>query len=648
MPPAVKRGEPLVRRCELNPILKPKAIHSWEAQATFNGCPVEIDGKICLVYRAISLPHYKRAADATLTVSNIGVTAPSRDGVEFHDRRILIAPEEPWEAFGCEDPRVTKLDGRYYILYTAVSTYPPRAEGIRVGLAISDDLKTIREKHLVTPFNAKAMALFPERIGGKIWAVLSVHTDMPPTHICVASFDSVEEIIDESYWRKFHEVLETCSLPLRRSPLDHFEVGAPPIKTKYGWLLLYSYIKGYFTPKRLFTVEAALLDLENPRKLIARTKWPLLVPEEYYERVGLVPDVVFPSGAIIRGRRIYLYYGAADTYCCLAFINLPSLLKRMLRKELPPKFIRAPENPIIVPRGDHPWEVKATFNPGVVYLDGKFHIVYRAMSFDNTSVLGYAVSRDGVHIDYRSPEPIYVPREPFEQKVQPGANSGCEDPRLTVVGDRIYMCYTAFDGVNPPRVALTWIKVEDFLQGRWSWAKPVLISAPHMDDKDAFIFPEKVEGKYFIIHRHGTDIDSALVDSLDFDGKTWLDEYRWIYPRRGWWDSVKVGAAAPPIKTDEGWIMLYHGVSEDGVYRVGAVLLDPENPTRVIARTDEPIFEPEEDYEKVGIVNNVVFPCGAILLGGKIYMFYGGADHVVGVATIEVGRLLRYLKSCRL
>ena len=173
----------LVRRYKRNPILKPKMIHSWEAQATFNGCPVDVDGKICLVYRALSLPHYRSIGETTLTVSNIGITAPSRNGIDFHDRRILIVPEEPWERFGCEDPRVTRLNGKYFIFYTALSTYPPSAEGIRVGLAISDDFKTIREKHLVTPFNAKAMALFPEKIDGKIWVVLSVHTDIPHQYL---------------------------------------------------------------------------------------------------------------------------------------------------------------------------------------------------------------------------------------------------------------------------------------------------------------------------------------------------------------------------------------------------------------------------------------------------------------------------------
>jgi predicted GH43/DUF377 family glycosyl hydrolase len=150
-----------------------------------------------------------------------------------------------------------------------------------------------------------------------------------------------------------------------------------------------------------------------------------------------------------------------------------------------------------------------------------------------------------------------------------------------------------------------------------------------------------VEGKYFIIHRSGEDIDSALVDSLDFDGKTWIEEYRWVSPRKGWWDSKKIGAAAPPIKTKNGWILLYHGISDDNVYRVGALLLDLENPTKIIGRTPEPIFEPEMPYEKQGDVPNVVFPCGAVEIKDNIFMYYGGADKVVGVATIKTKELLK-------
>ena len=637
----------IIQRSKDNPILKPNRGQSWEAEAVFNGCPAKAGNKIYLLYRALSQPHYHTSAQTRMMVSDIGI-AESNDGVHFENRRRFIVPELEWERFGCEDPRVTKLDNKYYIFYTALSQYPFRAEGIKVGLAISKNLKTIEEKHLVTPFNAKGMALFQEKIQGKIWAILTFHTDRPPAKICLASFDKEEDIWSETYWQKWYKSFEKYSLPLQRKPEDQIEVGTPPIKTKYSWLIIYSYIRNYFSNNRSFTIEAALLDLHNPLKVIARTEAPILTPEESYEKIGLVPNVVFPSGTLTKDDWLYLYYGAADTTCSLVFIELSSLLEQMLEKEKRTvKIIRAKENPIIIPNKKHSWESKATFNPAALYLQDKVRLVYRAMSEDNTSVFGYATSQDGIHIDYRSSMPIYTPRESFEQKLQAGGNSGSEDPRLTRIGNKIYMCYTAFDGKNPPRVALTWITIKDFLAEQWNWAKPVLISPPDMDDKDAFVFPEKINGKYMIVHRGGDDIDLAFSSSLNFKGDAWIEEYRWIGPRKWWWDSKKVGAAAPPIKTLDGWVMLYHGVSEDGIYRVGAVLLDLKNPAKIIGRTDNPIFEPETSYEKEGQIQNVVFPCGNVLLGEKLFVYYGGADQVVGVATAEMAKLLRVLKLCK-
>jgi predicted GH43/DUF377 family glycosyl hydrolase len=645
----------IIERYEKNPILTPNKNQSWEAVAVFNGCPVRKGNKIFLVYRAISQPHYHTLAQTKLMVSDIGI-AESEDGINFYNRRRFIVPEYEWERFGCEDPRVTKFNNKYYIFYTALSAYPFRAEGIKVGLAISKNLHKVEEKHLVTPFNAKGMALFPEKINGKIWAILTVNTDKPPAKICLASFDKEDDIWSESYWQKWYQNLEMTelsagekySLPLRRKPEDHIEVGAPPIKTKYGWLIIYSYIRNYFSQQQSFTVEAALLDLNNPQKIIARTDMPILIPQESYEKFGLVPDVIFPSGAVTRKNLLYLYYGAADTTCCLAFADLSSLISQMLQKEQRTiKLIRAKSNPIIVPDKKHNWESKATFNPAAIFLENKVRLIYRAMSEDNTSVFGYATSRDGIHIDYRGDKPIYIPKESFEQKLVPGGNSGVEDPRLTRIGNKIYMCYTAYDGKNSPRVALTHISVKDFLAEKWNWAKPALVSPPDIDDKDAFVFPEKVGGKYMIVHRSGDDIDFGFTSNLDFKDHNWIEEYRWIAPRKWWWDSKKVGVAAPPIKTPDGWVMLYHGVSEDDVYRVGALLLDLKKPVKVIGRTDNPIFEPETSYEKEGWVRNVVFPCGNVLIGKKLFVYYGGADTVVGVATIEISKLMRVLKLCK-
>ncbi|ADP77507.1 glycosidase PH1107-related protein [Methanothermus fervidus DSM 2088] len=589
--------------------------------------------KIYFLYRAMT-----RKNKNGVSISQIGI-AESYDGISFHKRRLLITPDTLWDCFGCEDPRVTKLNNKYYVFYTALSHYPPRPDGIRVGLAITKNFKKIDKKYLITHFNAKAMALFPEKINGKIWAILTVHTDLPPAKICLASFNNEKEIWSREYWYKWYQKFEDYSLPLQRSSDDHIEVGTPPLKTPYGWLLIYSYIKNYFSEKeRLFTVEAVLLDLKNPFKIISRTNFPILIPEEYYEKTGIVSDVIFPSGAFIKNNVIYLYYGAADTTCCLAFIDLPFLIKTMKHGKI--KMKRAAKRPIITPIIKHKWESKATFNPGAIYLNGEVHIIYRALSEDNTSVFGYAKSKDGINIDYRSSEPIYTPKEPFENKKFPDAASGCEDPRLTIIDDKIYMLYTAFDG-EIPRVAMTSIDVNDFLEQNWKWAKAKVISPLDIPDKNACIFPEKYAGKYIIVHRLDDSIHYSLCEDLNIVKE--LDDNKWISPRKSMWDCVKVGIAAPPIKTNNGWILFYHGVDKNKVYRVGALLLELDNPLKIIRRSMYPILEPEMWYERWGIVPNVVFPCGAVKINKDIYLYYGAADTVVGVAKIKINDLFWHL-----
>jgi len=629
----------MIKRYEKNPILSPDFKSSWEAYAVFNPCPVIFKGKIYLLYRALSLPHYHHLARMVLSVSDIGI-CESKDGINFKKRRKFIWPEYEWEKFGCEDPRIVEFEGNFYIFYTALSVYPFSSEGIKVGLAISKDLKSIKEKHLISPFNAKAMSLFPERIDGKIWAILTVNTDRPPVEICLWQGERIEDLWNEKKWIEWYKEHKNWALNLKRNDKDYIEVGSPPIKTPYGWLLFFSYIKDYFSPSRIFTVEAMLLDLKDPRKIISRTKFPLLFPLQHYERIGIVNNVVFPSGAILKGKKIYLYYGAADTVCALAFVDFEELIKKLTEKK---EFqVIKLEKPIISPT-ELPWESKATFNPGVIYLEGKFHILYRAMSQDNTSVFGYAQSDDGLHITYRSKEPVYIPREDFEKKIIPKGNSGCEDPRITYIKEdkKIYLLYTAFDGLNPPKVAFSSIKVDDFLSKNWNWEKPKVISFPNLDDKDACLFPEKINGKYWIVHRVGDDIDITCVDNLEF--KDYLGEIRWIWPRPGFWDSRKVGAGAPPIKTSYGWLLIYHGVDEKGVYRVGFVLADLKNPLKIISRSYEPFMEPDKDWEIKGLVDNVVFPCGMVMLKDKIFIYYGGADKVVGVALTSLKDVLTHL-----
>lgn len=640
-----------VKRHPENPILAPSK-NSWEAEAVFNGCPVRENGKIHLLYRAQS--SLQTLNGKNFELSTIG-HAESDNGIRFSRRRQLIKPEEDWEKFGCEDPRVTKFNDQYFIFYTALANFPPTAEGIRVGLALTPDLKKIEEKHQVTHFNSKAMALFPEKINGKIAAVLTVHTDQPPAKIALALFDKESQIWEKEFWDRWLFFLDRHVIPLHREPNDHFEVGAPPIKTPKGWLLVYSYIKNFFSPPPTFGIEVVLLDLENPLKIIGRTEAPLLLPEEEYELYGKVPKVIFPSGALVKGENLNIYYGAVDTTCCLARVGLNDLVEEMLaRKEVDVvlkkraqiKLERYGGNPIIQPDPKHAWESKATFNPGVIYKDGKAHILYRAMSEDNTSVIGYASTRDGLHLDERLPDPIYVPRENFEKKAVPLANSGCEDVRINEIDDRFYIFYTAYDGKHPWRIALSSIDVSSFLRKTWDWQKPILISPPGIEDKDCCLLPEKFKGKYVIFHRFEPCIWVDLVDGLEFGENKWVKGKILMQERTDSWDSRKIGLGSVPIKTREGWLFIYHGVSrKDGKYRLGAALLDLENPTRVKARLDYPIFEPETDYENLGLRPGTVFTCGALAIMDRLFVYYGAGDRVVGVASTEVSSLIEEVKN---
>ncbi|MEK7146932.1 MAG: hypothetical protein AAB772_01610, partial [Patescibacteria group bacterium] len=559
-----------VKRSPENPILLPNREHFWEAEAVFNGCPVASGKKIHFFYRAVASP--ENYDGSSIQISSIG-KAISSDGLHFKDRWQLIRPEYDWERYGCEDPRVTKFNGKYFIFYTALSKYPFSADGIKIGVAVTKDFRNI-EKYPVTSFNAKAMALFPVKVAGKIAAVLTVHTDQPPAKICLALFNKIEDIWSKKYWERWYASLDKHVISLQRSTNDHIEVGAPPVKTNKGWILIYSYIKDYFAGHAVFGIEAALLDLKNPLKIIGRTEKPFLTPDEGYEQHGRAHNMVFPSGALVKKDKLMIYYGAADTTCCVASVGLKSITRELISPSCTALVKRFSGNPILQPKSENWWETKAVFNPGAVYLNNRIHLLYRAISLDNTSVMGYASSSDGFHFNERLLQPVYVPREDFEKKLQSGGNSGCEDPRLTIIGKKIYMLYTAYDSVNPARVALSSILINDFLVKRWNWSKPILISPPGENDKDAAIFPKKIKGQYAILHRLGSSIWIDFVDTLNFDGKTkWLKGHILMNPRAGMFDSIKIGITAPPIETKIGWLLIYHGVSRaDGHYRIRAAL----------------------------------------------------------------------------
>ena len=308
-----------------NPILSPSA-SDWEARGAFNGTVIAGDDGFHMLYRAQSTEHH--IGEHTLEVSSIG-HAISFDRVHFLNKRQLIVPSESWDLFGCEDPRVTRIESTYYISYTALSAWPPHPRGVSVGLATTKDFFSLENKFHLTPFNSKAFTLFPEKIRGSYAALLTANCDIPPSTIGIALAQSIDDFSNHSFWKSWYASLSSHALPLLRSTHDHVEIGAQPLLTTYGWLLIYSYIRSYNTSHKFFGIEAVLLDHDSPQRIIKHTQEPILFPEETYKREGNVANIVFPSGAIIHNNTVGIYYGAADTTTCLATCALDELISSM-------------------------------------------------------------------------------------------------------------------------------------------------------------------------------------------------------------------------------------------------------------------------------------------------------------------------------
>ena len=301
---------------------------------------------------------------------------------------------------------------------------------------------------------------------------------------------------------------------------------------------------------------------------------------------------------------------------------------------------RIEENPIISPKAENGWEAWQTFNPGVILLNNKVHFLYRAIGEDGVSRFGYAASSDGFYISERLTRPVYEhkvgQRSSFHvfSYFSGGSWGGAEDSRLVRVGDEnvLFMTYTACD--EGLRVALTSIKVDDFLNKKWKWKSPQLISPPNEVHKNWVIFPEKINGKYAVLHSISPEIKITYLDSLDFAPGQYIHSCYNGAIRKNCWDSWVRGAGAPPIKTKHGWLLFYQAMEahDFSKYKVGAMLLDLNDPTKILHRSQEPVLEPEEHYENNGFKAGVVYATGAAVKGDKLLVYYGGADSHVCVA----------------
>ncbi len=297
-------------------------------------------------------------------------------------------------------------------------------------------------------------------------------------------------------------------------------------------------------------------------------------------------------------------------------------------------FKRYSANPVLLPELSSDWECYNVFNPSVIFHDGLFHMFYRAQGLDWISRLGYAISSDGVNWN-RLRQPVLSPHDEWDAR-------GIEDPRVTAIEGSFYMTYTAygnrFSGEGQPTHAgggvLPMIACSDNLI-EWRNIGPLVRGE---DNKDHVLFPRKIGGRYVILHRRPPSIWIAYSDDLIH----WHDFGEVMGPRKGSWDGKRVGAGGVPIETEAGWLLFYHGYDEGHTYRMSACILDIDDPAKVLSRPAEYFLQPEELWEIRGDVPNVIFSAANPVRDGKVFLYYGAADHVIGLATAALQDVIKF------
>jgi len=301
-------------------------------------------------------------------------------------------------------------------------------------------------------------------------------------------------------------------------------------------------------------------------------------------------------------------------------------------------FVRHPDNPILT-ASDLPYPANSVLNAGVTTANGETLLLLRVEDHRGISHLTVARSRDGIHNWAIDRQPSFTP----SPETHPEELWGLEDPRITYLPEleRWAIVYTAYSETGPlVSVALT----SDFRH--FERLGPVMPP----EDKDAAVFPVRFRGRWAMLHRPVSTFPGTgahIWISFSPDLRHW-GEHRVLIPARrgGWWDANKVGLSAPPLRTERGWLILYHGVrvtASGSIYRLGLALLDLEEPRRLLRRSQEWVFGPEMGYELHGDVDKVVFPCGWVAEENTVRMYYGAADSRMALATAKVPDLLDWL-----
>jgi predicted GH43/DUF377 family glycosyl hydrolase len=344
-----------------------------------------------------------------------------------------------------------------------------------------------------------------------------------------------------------------------------------------------------------------------------------------------------------------------------------------------PKMITIKKEGIVLEPTSLKFENQGVFNPACIESNGKIHLFYRASSKNNTSTIGYCELKSPTEVITRNIEPFISPLEPYEVV-------GIEDPRIVKIDDTYFMTYTAYNGKNALGALMTskdlksfqrqgiivpkftynefnsilkccndikekYLRFVKFLHKR---VGKEVANQLFIWDKNVVFFPKKINGQYAFLHRLYPDIQISYFTEFSELTKSYWENYLQnirnftVLESKFPFEASYIGSGCPPIETTEGWLLIYHGVEDtkDGfIYHACAALLDLQNPTIEIGRLKYPLFSPELEWEKIGVVNNVVFPTASILINDQLYIYYGAADTRIGVASVSLTELITEIKN---
>jgi predicted GH43/DUF377 family glycosyl hydrolase len=494
------------------------------------------------------------------------------------------------------------------------------------------------------------------------WDELELEKNLPDTIHIAENYKYQENNLfyyqkeNNIYYQKFENFLANNNVREVDLISENENIRLAGVFNQNKVLFLFYYV---YQKNNQIKLKVAILDKENPSRLVWKIKqsvWNSKTFDKRFYPIGIIKKNTNYK-IFCKDSEEKIYYTELPTIKYRYEINHFKELKNLENYQRKNLFLeKSSQNPIITPRRSIKWETNGTFNPAAILLKNKIHLLYRAVRDDHMSVIGYASTKNGTKIEERSNLPIYTPSASFEfiknnkfsfsyPYMSGGGWGGCEDPRLSLVENKIYMTYTAFNGRMAPGVAMTSIKIEDFLNKNWNWTEPRLISEPGKIQKNWVIFPEKINGKYAILHSISPEISIDYFDNLDSQSITIKSHYSKNADNLVWENYLR-GIAAPPIKTNKGWLIFYHAVDHKNPnqYKLGAMILNLKNPSKIICRSNHPILEPNQIYENNG-KPGVIYVCGVVLRNDKLYIYYGGADKVSCLATVKLKTLLNYLNS---